>query len=1041
MFGKKLINNLSNVLRVVFIIIFTLSLMYFLLYMRYTKDVGAIPEKVLYLNEWTYHLQDGTSGSFTLPYEIDVPKGVFVEYDTILPDDITDGMWIAFYNSKDVTVIVGDEVRLDWDRVDADVPGGPAKPVYMYVPLYTRDAGREITILKRSVKSYNGNVGNILVGDSMSVINELMRKEGNINYEFSVLLLIISFLLAGSGVFLRREFDQNIHLINLSLGVMATSAWMVFNSNVFQLISGRRFVDGILSYVMTLIMPLPYISYINEIQKNRYKTIYAILSGLEILNFGIFFILHATGVFNFADSLKILDTVIVWIAIIVAMCIVLDVINGNVKGYECTALGLVIFMVAGVMEVGSINMQWKINDGVFLLAGLFIMVILAVIQQIRDIRVMQGEKNAAAEADRARNEFLANMSHEIRTPINAILGMNEMILCGGDEKDIKEYAKRIEKSGQILISIVNDIFDYSDFRNGDKGIDEVDYNVNRMLDGVITVLREHASVKNIGVNVGMPANLPKYLKGDPQAITRILSNINSNAVKYTERGNITFAVEYTTNDKEYDDNEENRKEVYDGTLNFYIKDTGVGIKSEDLPSLFEPFKRVDLKTNRSIEGSGLGLSIAKQLVDRMSGEINVESEYGVGTTFTISIPQKKAEKECECKDKNILLKSADNVSNFINSDFKSEQNKEHYEKESLASDVIVTKKTIIAPKARILAVDDNAANLIVIKEFLKSTRAMVDTAGGGYEAVDKCKTKTYDIIFMDHMMPELDGYAAMQQIRTSLDSVNVKTPIVVVTANAVGNCRDEYLSKGFDDYLSKPVDREKLIKILKSKIRPELISEIELDSTDEIADSSEEIKNNINHDFNTIINFNELSKRFENQQTVIDMILGECVKESEKKKKLLRDLFEEGDIQRYGVEAHGLKGVMASICASNISEHAKAHEFAAKEGRVDFIKEDIDSFITEYAQTIEFIENYLASKGISIAKSRVIAQSDDSISLEDIKIKIEEALDDFDADTALSYIDSLAGVVGESNQSIVANIRAYADDFEYDKAKEELNKL
>ena len=1041
MLEKFIKTKLSVLLRSIYAVGIVLCLFYFIIYIGFSRDNGNIPTEVRYLDNWICSVENENMGEVVLPYDASADIGDSVTFETVLPDNIEDGTWLALYNSKDVTVYVNEEIRYKWSRGDADVPGGPAKAVYMFIPLTSADAGKTIIINKHGSDTYNGGMKRIPIGDSLSVMMELRRKEGSFQLMLALMILILAFSMVVVGLFLKRILNQNIYLINISLGIVATSAWMVFNSNAFQLITGRRFIDGILSYALTLIMPFPYISYINDIQKSRYRFIYVILSAIEMANLIITFGLHVSGVVNFSDSLRVLDMIIVWIILIIFACVIIDALKGHAREYSYVAIGLAAFMLSGIIEVLLINSGKDITDGISLLVGLLILMAMAVIQQIQDLRRSIILKNAEEEANKAKSEFLANMSHEIRTPINAILGMNEMILRGGLHSDIKECAKNIEKSGQLLLSIVNDIFDYSDFRNGDEGLNESEYDVRKMIDGIITVLREHAGAKNLAVNIGMPGNLPARLYGDPQAIERVLSNINSNAVKYTDEGSVTFAVEYmetVQNDK----NSEGKENVTSGVLKFLIKDTGKGIKEENMPHIFEAFRRIDLKKNRSVEGTGLGLSIAKQLVDRMGGELTIESVFGEGTLCTIVIPQKLVDciEDCENKTNGEVV--------IVNSEVEAKQSGMVFDSDGEEfDDRLEYIKRYKAPDAKILAVDDNSSNLIVIKELLRTIEAKVELAGGGQEAIDKCKQVKYDIILMDHMMPDIDGIAAMEQIRRSLESINRHTPIIVVTANAVGNCREEYLEKGFDDYLSKPLDRERLLETVKNKLNSRKIVEVkEEQNTKE--QKQEEIKaespgQNPAGAFagNSVIDFSELSKRFENQQSVIDMILGECVKESDKKIKILKDSFSQGDIERYGVEAHGLKGVMASICAMGISEHAKKHEFAAKGGDVDFIRQDIDNLIEDYSHTIEFISDYLTGKGIEVKKTKVSDKMIDDTSVDDIILNIEEALDDFDIDKALSFIDKLSTAVGADKAEIVEEVRSYADDFQYDLAKDTLARL
>lgn len=1008
-----------------FIGAFAIGVLYLIYYCLTDSREMDIPENVEYMNEWSYRIDGQDWQNITLPCNVEVEDGVTVEYKATLPNNLNDNMWLATLNSRDLIVSVDGKNRYSWERDKADFPGGPVKSVYMFVPINQEDAGKTIILIKHG-RLNNGTVKKVLIGDSFSVMNELHRSMGKFRFNAAILLFILAIILLSVSVTLKILYQQEIPLILLSMGAMTTSAWLVMDSNLFQIVFGIRYIDGFLSYILTLIMLFPYMLYVDEIQNHRYRNIYAVLSIVQLMNFAICTALHLCGIVNFTRMLAPLDFIIAWLVVIIIVCIVIDVFVHRERDYVIVAIGILVFGLMSVAEIITINTTDLGNvEGVFMLVGIFALMIMAATQQIKDIAMIEWRKREAAEENLAQQKFLTNMSHEIRTPINTILGMNEMILCENSSEDVRKYAERISHSGQLLLSLINDVLDFSLYKAGEEKIVSEEYDIRSLVDDVLDVLKIQTSEKGLGCNVGLSADIPSRLMGDPKLIMRILNNIVSNAVKYTDNGSITFSFECEEQEGGYN-------------LEFVISDTGRGIRQEDFDKIFDPFVRSDIRKNRSIDGTGLGLAITKEIVEKMGGTIAVESTLGHGSTFTVKIPQGAvdgAEKiTVDYCSKLSRQSKNDNVEAIT------KESNEDLKKEKCAC------TSYEAKDAKVLAVDDNNSNLIVIREFLKSTKVQLEVVNGGQEAIDKCNEVLYDIILMDHMMPDPDGVAAMHAIKEGISSLNRTTPIIVLTANAVGDCKEQYLKEGFNDYLSKPVSRPNLLETIRKFINPKLIVEsgkkkdeplavIENQSvTDESTASAKESEN-------AIIDFDALNNRFDNIESAVDMVLSECVKEGEKKIILLRQLYEDKDIARYAVEAHGVKGVMASICADKISQRAKKHEFAAKENRVSFIDEDIDGFIDEYREVLDYIAEYLTKKGIEVKKPKPVIEASEGDTLENLKAQIEEALDEFDADKALNYIDKLRSIVGEDKESIINEIRDFADDFQYDLAKESLEKL
>ena len=391
-------------------------------------------------------------------------------------------------------------------------------------------------------------------------------------------------------------------------------------------------------------------------------------------------------------------------------------------------------------------------------------------------RKLEEKQKELERANSYQKAFLANMSHEIRSPINAVLGMNEMIKRTDNLEEIKEYAANIEEAGGALLSLINDILDFSKIESGNMEIVCNEYDVMSVIRSSYNMVYLRAKEKGLEFRIKNHQNIPKTLYGDEQRIRQIITNLLTNSVKYTENGHINLVVDFERIDAENIE------------LFIMVTDTGVGISKENMEKMFDSFQRLDITKNRSIEGTGLGLAITRSLVELMNGKIEVKSEIGKGTTFTVTIPQRVINPEPMGSFQKSAVK-------------KTKEYKEEFH----------------APTARVLVVDDMQMNLLVIQGLLKKTLIQVETALSGEAALGLSKQKQYDVILMDHMMPEMDGIEAFYRIREESE-LNKDTPVIMLTANAINGVEAEYLEVGFSDYISKPVKPDLLEKMLKKYI-------------------------------------------------------------------------------------------------------------------------------------------------------------------------------------------------------------------------------
>ena len=399
----------------------------------------------------------------------------------------------------------------------------------------------------------------------------------------------------------------------------------------------------------------------------------------------------------------------------------------------------------------------------------------ALIDETEHFRYMDALKEQRAIADRAneaKSAFLASMSHEIRTPINAVLGLDEMILRETGEEHIRAYAHDIQSSGKSLLSIVNDILDLSKIEAGKMEIIPCDYDLSALLNDLCTMTETRAKSKSLDFIVRVDESTPCLLFGDDTRIKQCVLNLLTNAVKYTMSGSVTLTVGYE------------RTGVDEIQLRFTVSDTGIGIKAEDLEKLSKPFERIEEKRNKSIEGTGLGMSIVNGLLSKMNASLSVKSEYGRGSEFSFAVSQ--------------------TVRNWKEIGTREEALRE------LRADAAHYREQFQAPDAHILVVDDTPMNLTVFCGLLKQTQIQIDTAASAGDGLKKAVERGYDLIFIDHLMPKMDGIEMLIALRADSESPNRETPCIALTANALGSAREMYLAAGFADYLSKPIDSARL---------------------------------------------------------------------------------------------------------------------------------------------------------------------------------------------------------------------------------------
>ena len=521
---------------------------------------------------------------------------------------------------------------------------------------------------------------------------------------------------------------------------------------------------------------------------------------------------------------------------------------------------------------------------------------------------LQKQRDIADSANAAKSHFLANMSHEIRTPINAVLGMDEMILREAENEAIRGYASDIMSAGRTLLSLINDILDLSKVEEGKMEIIPVQYDLSSLINDLVNMTRDRAVKKGLEFLVEADEHVPHLLLGDEIRIRQCAMNLLTNAVKYTESGKVTLKISFERSGEEHI------------LLRVTVEDTGIGMKEEDMENLFSPYKRIEEKRNRAIEGTGLGMSITRQLLELMGSTLEVQSKYGEGSVFSFAVDQEVVKWD-EIGDLTLRINER------AGSDY------EYHER-------------FHAPDARILVVDDTEMNLTVIQSLLKMTKIRIDTASSGKEAIDLALKNPYDVIFIDHMMPDMDGIETLKALRKTDTGKDV--PAVALTANAVSGAREMYLEAGFSDYLSKPVDGEKLEKLLAEMLPAEKVLEPETDGEDTEAVGETEAAE-----------FLEQLKAVKEIDTAAGLkncgggeayrsVLSVFHQTANAKADEIEELYRKGDTENYTIKVHALKSSARIIGAASLSELASTLEDAGKNKDSAYIEENTGRLLLMY---------------------------------------------------------------------------------------------
>ena len=807
-------------------------------------------------------------------------------------------------------------------------------------------------------------------------------------------------------------------LIILSVCAVLFIAFLTFDSNLISLFIGNQQFLMRFSLLGYCILPgLITYFYSLELQQHFPRFSYARdLACLYILS-ALCYVTFSTQPNIILLKLNVLVTVIAIVVIII--CLVKLHKQGTIRSifFDIVALVSLIVYLFTILVDSALGILFSGIKFLLILAifsswlAQHIQILLLIYKQHTQrhtdelkekVKVAEAAKHEAVLANKAKDTFLANMSHEIRTPINAILGLNEIILRESKSNSIKSYALNIASSGHMLLSIINDILDFSKITSGKMEIIPTDYCVSSLLNDLINMAKARIKDKPIELVTDIDPNLPAKLHGDDVRIRQVITNILTNAIKYTEKGTVKLVITSAVTGELAD-------------IHVSVQDTGIGIKEEDLPKLTQAYQRIEESRNRNIEGTGLGMTITTQLLHMMNSQLEVQSTYGKGSLFSFSIKQGVI-------DPNPI------------GDFQ--------QRLEQASVDYSYAETFHAPNAHILVVDDNAINRQVFKNLLLSTQINIDEAVDGEDAVNKVKEVNYDIIYMDHMMPNVDGVEALHRIR----EFNTTTPIFALTANAVTGAKEFYMKEGFSGFLTKPIDSKKLEDITRSTLPEDLVTIDFEPSTDDGAEESEKLDVSTlpvvdGLDWNVAaLHLPDLQLLKDTLTTFYKSIQSNADKLNEYYHQCL-DLHEPNTelYDQYRILVHSMKST-ASMLGISAYGIARLLEYAARDYNYITLLTLHDIFINEWLSYKDRLKGVfgLGEEEAPDPSKPVL----DEETLEYLLKSLKTALEDFDTDTA----DNIAKVFESYDQkelhptiqAAIESILDYAQNLDTDKAIEEI---
>ncbi len=1046
--------------------------------------------------EWTYVDRNGVSHLYRTGDSFEVNDDEELHFSIILPDDLGDGNCLFIRTNRNFTAYIDGEPRNSYDIKRAAF-GPNVKPIWLAITLRRSDVGKELSIVLEGYHEDTFTLSEVYFGNRLGFSMQLIHNNIYIVI-LSFALIVLGSLLAAICIIKWIRDRVKLDVRHLGIGVLFGALWLITNNFTYPLLFGNYLVDGVVSYMIILLLPYAFVSYVKTLTGDKYRLPYTVISILILVSFWVLTILDFKFIAPY-DKTSVIPNVIISISAVFCLFVIFyDSIVNKTKGRKMIAIGFLGFVLSCVAEAVHLGIPNHHNKGVFVAIGLLFLITCAGIQEIRNISNLRAEMIDAQRASRAKTDFLANMSHEIRTPMNAVIGMTEIAMREDLSPTARDCIIQIQKSGKNLLNIINDILDYSKIDSGKLEIIPEKYELSSELNDISNILVTRIGSKELDLYVACDLDIPNALYGDSMRIRQVLINLVNNAIKFTNKGSVGVTVSF---EKTGDDT---------CMITYHIKDTGIGIKPEDLEKIFVSFQQVDSKRNRSVEGTGLGLAISKRLVEAMGGELGVESVYGEGSDFWFTIPQKILDPNVslvlEDPDKkrvvflnsdsvkgNIFLKEMnivgceekqipdiseyapdDRFRDFIffderkadkgiteflkanpgvigiaitdfNSNFRSELGNMHIMRRPVTTQKIVRmlneetddsshyedeaySVNFTAPEAKVLIVDDNAINITIAEGLLSPLDMKMDTALSGAEAIEKVKCNEYDIVLMDHMMPEMDGVEATKIIRENSGSDH--PVIIALSANVTEEARKLFAESGMDDFVAKPIDIKDIVLRIKKWLPADKIikGSAHVSSGD---DGSDPLLNLEMIDA-------EAAVRSLGSSKLLRKIAKEYYEAGEKNLSGIMNAYENDDIKDFTIRIHALKSSSRQIGELDLGDKAEALENAGKKEDREFIKNNLDDCMDLYKTFLGELSKCFAEDAADKKEMELI--SDEQLS--ELLAKLKDVCENLDMDGMDSVKEELEQYSWpEDKKDILGGICTAISEYDSITCEELIDKL
>lgn len=900
--------------------------------------------------EWYYVSENGVKNPVEVPGNVPAKRGELVTLTTTLPAEIESGEALCFRPVwQDVDIYIDGELRLHYNTKDSRFFGANSPFRYLFVELEKEDAGKELTYEFTSESKYTGTVKKIHIGNPAAIWYDIIQNSAPKAVVAFSLLLLSLFCIIVCGI-IKFAYKRTLKLNYLAWAIFLCAFWMLSEIDFRQLIVDNVSILTNSTYLSLMLIPIPLVLYMDGIQMGRYKKLYVVTVVYSTAIFVVGTILQIFDVVQFVEQLPFVHAGMVFTLSSIIGTIIFDLFKKHIKDYMIVGIGVLGMLLSAFVEIGVYYMHFDLSVGTILAIGLMFLLVMAIIKSAQDLLLTEQKKQQAISAREAEERFLANMSHEIRTPMNAIVGMTEILLRGNLTQEQKEYLNNIKSSGNALVSIINDILDISKIEAGKMELVEDVYAFRPMVNDIEKIIKNRIGDKPIELLCQVDQSVPDMLYGDGLRIRQIIINLANNAVKFTQEGEIKIAIK--------------AKPTEDGRIGVFVSvaDTGQGIKQEDLKNLFGAFEQVDALKNRGKEGTGLGLSISRRFVEMMGGQIDVKSEYGKGSEFFFTVYQQTVSEDMVCK-----MKAEEDILNFK------------------------------APKAKVLLVDDNEVNRKVAVGLLEPLQMQIDTAINGKNALSMIQEKEYDLVFMDHMMPVMDGVEATRNLRKMEGEYYQKLPVIALTANAMKEARQLFSEAGMNGFASKPIQMGQICQIIREWLPQDLI-EIATDSNDVVKVQEESLQ----RDELTQIEGIDVLEGIKNtgSKEFLLELLGDYCSLIDTKAQNIQQYLEEERIRDYTIEVHALKTSSRLIGAMKLSEQFRVLEDLANENEIEKLLNETPEVLTHYKQ----YKTWLAPLAVRKEREKKEVPKEEVIMyLQGIK----ESIEVFDLDTADAAMEKL----------------------------------